>query len=209
MNKWRHGSKPVIGLVGGIGAGKSTASRCFEKRGGAVIDADAIGHTALGQPSIVEKIVQRWGDRVRKSDGSLDRWAIGQIVFANHEERGALEEMVFPFIREKCTVEIKTALDDSRVDFVVLDAPVLLEAGWNEIADRIVYVDAPRGIRLARVAARNGWNEQDLMSRESAQWPERMKKNLVDIVIENAAGSDDLQREIDRLLGEWDLLKQC
>src|SRR4051812_20425795 len=72
-----HWKKPVIGLVGAIGAGKSTAAKCFAARGGVVIDADSLGHDALRQPEIVAALIKRWGGRVRKGDGSLDRRAIG------------------------------------------------------------------------------------------------------------------------------------
>jgi dephospho-CoA kinase len=195
--------KPVIGLIGAIGAGKSRAARCFERKGGKLIDADAIGHKALEQPDIIEKIVQRWGDRVKKSDGSLDRRSIASIVFANQEELRALESIVFPFIGEECKKKIKEALDDSEIQFVVLDAAVLLEAGWNENVDRIVYIDAPRELRLARVAARSGWTEGDLSAREDAQWPVELKKAKSDVVLVNKSDSEELQRQIDRLLKEW------
>jgi dephospho-CoA kinase len=208
VSRWRHGSKPVICLIGGIGAGKSTAARCFESRGGVVIDADVIGHTALEQADIIEKIVGRWGDRVRKPDGSLDRRAIAQIVFANQEDRNALEEMVFPYIGERCKQEIAKVQRDTTVPFAVLDAAVMLEAGWNEIADWIVYLDAPRELRLARVAARSGWTDRDLTARETAQWTPEMKKAEADAVLINAAGSEELQLQVDRLLEGWHLLRQ-
>ncbi|HEV3387013.1 MAG TPA: dephospho-CoA kinase [Gemmata sp.] len=207
MNHFWHGSKPVIGLIGAIGAGKSTAARCFERSGGKVIDADTIGHKALEQPDIIEKIVQRWGDRIKKSDGSLDRRTIARIVFANQEERRALEFMVFPFIGEECKKKIKEALDDSEIRFVVLDAAVLLEAGWNENVDRIVYIDAPRELRLARVSARSGWTEGDLKAREDAQWPVALKKAKSDVVLVNKSDSEELQQQIDRLLREWGVLR--
>lgn len=205
MAIWRHGSKPVIGLIGGIGAGKSTVARCLAERGGAVIDADAIGHTALQQAEIIEKILARFGQGVRKEDGSLDRHAIARIVFANPEERNALEEMVFPFIGETCKKKIADALHDPQVRFVVLDAAVLLEAGWNEIADRIVYVDAPRELRLARVAARSHWTEHDLRAREMAQWSEDMKKMKADEVLVNDSDGEELQKNVDRLLERWQI----
>lgn len=175
-------------------------------RNGAVIDADVIGHRTLEQPNIIEKVTQRWGDSVRKANGSLDRRAIGRIVFANPKERNALEEMVFPFIGKECKKEIKKALDDPDIRFAVLDAAVLLEAGWNENVDRIVYIEAPREIRLARVAERNGWSEADLTAREAAQWPAEMKKAKSDVILINEASSEDLQRQIDQLLEEWQLL---
>jgi dephospho-CoA kinase len=200
---FRHGVKPVIGLIGGIGAGKTTAARCFADRGGLVIDADAIGHDALRQPEIVAKIVERWGERVRKPDGSLDRRAIGKIVFANPTERNALEQLVFPFIGEGCRQQIAHAQHDPAARFVVLDAAVLLEAGWNKEVDWIVYIDAPREVRLARVSKRTGWTEAELTAREAAQWPEDVKKARADAVIDNSAGPEELQRQVDRLLREW------
>src|SRR5690348_10852863 len=203
-----HSKKPVIGLIGAIGAGKSTAARCFAARGGVVIDGDALGHEALLQPAVVERIVARWGQGVRKPDGSLDRRAIARIVFANPEERNALEEMVFPYIGERCLQEIARAVADPAARFVVLDAAVLLEAGWNTAVDRIVYIDAPRDARLARLAARSGWTDADLATREAAQWPEQTKKARADAVIENAAGPAQLQEQVDRLLVEWRLLAQ-
>lgn len=198
--KFRHGPKPVIGLIGAIGGGKSTAARCFAARGGFVIDADALGHEALRQPGIVERVVGRWGDGVRRADGSLDRREIGRIVFANPTERSALEALVFPYIAGRCTAEIRKAMTDPTVAFVVLDAAVLLEAGWDGAADRIVYVDAPREQRVARLAARSGWSEADLTAREAAQWPAESKKARADAVIVNDAGVDELQEQVDRLL---------
>src|SRR5262245_27924834 len=203
---FRHGAKPGIGLIGGIGAGKSTAARCFANRGGFVIDADAVGHDALRQPEIVAKIVERWGERVRKPDGSLDRRAIGKIVFANPAERNALEQLVFPYIGETCRRQIAQAQNNPVARFIVLDAAVMLEAGWNKEADRIVYVDAPRDVRLARLLARSGWTEAELLAREAAQWPEDAKKSRADAVIVNAAGPEELQSHVDHVLREWGLL---
>jgi dephospho-CoA kinase len=205
MTAFKHGPKPVIGLVGGIGAGKSTAAQCFDRRGGFVIDGDALGHEALRQPEIVERLVARWGESVRKPDGSLDRRAIGRIVFANPGERSALESMVFPYIENRCQEEINCGMTDNSVKFVVLDAAVLFEAGWNTNVDRIVYVDAPREMRLERLLARSGWSEADLTAREAAQWPAAEKKARADAIVVNAAGSTELQEQVDRVLVLWGL----
>jgi len=154
--QFKHGPKPVIGLVGGIGAGKSTAARCFANRGGFVIDADALGHEALRQPEIIRRVVELWGVGVRKEDGSIDRRAIGRIVFGNPTERTSLERIVFPFITARCSEEIAKAMANPDVKFVVVDAAVLFEAEWDQNVDRIVYIDAPREQRLARLAERSG-----------------------------------------------------
>jgi dephospho-CoA kinase len=202
---FKHGPKPVIGLVGAIGAGKSTAARCLAARGGHVIDADALGHDALRQPEIVAALVKLWGVGVRKADGTLDRREIGRIVFADPVQRNTLEATVFPYIGERTRREISAAQANPGVAFVVLDAAVLLEAGWGGMVDRLVYVDAPRADRVARLAARSGWTEAELTARESAQWPADRKIAHADGVLVNDAGPAELQHQVDRLLAEWQI----
>lgn len=202
----RVGSRPVIGLIGGIGAGKSAVARAFAVRGGRVVDADAIGHEALRQPEIIACILERWGARVRKPDGSLDRRAIAKIVFADPIERNALEAMVFPYIGDGCRKEIDRARREPGVQFVVLDAAVMLEAGWNNEVDRIVYVDAPPDVRYRRLAARSGWSRADLAAREAAQLPGETKRVRASAVITNDAGLAELQEKVDRLLCEWGMI---
>ena len=201
-----HGPKPVIGLVGAIGAGKSTAARAFAAYGGHAIDADSLGHDALRQPDVVAALVARWGERVRRPDGTLDRREIGRIVFADAAERNTLEATVFPYIGVRTRQEIAAAQANPAVQFVVLDAAVLLEASWGAMLDKLVYVDAPRELRLARLAARSGWNDAELTAREAAQWPAAEKKSRADAVLVNAGGQAELQLQVARLLEEWTIL---
>jgi dephospho-CoA kinase len=202
---WRHGPKPVIGLVGGIGAGKSTAAAAFATRGGAVVNADALGHEALEQPDIRRRVLDRWGGRgnLVKPDGRLDRRAIAGVVFADPAERAALEGMVFPYIGRRALDEVVRAQADPAARFVVVDAAVMLEAGWDHVCDRVVYVDAPHEVRLARLAARSGWTAPDLAAREAAQWPAAEKLKRAAAVIVNDGSRERLQEQVDRLLGEW------
>jgi dephospho-CoA kinase len=197
----------VIGLVGAIGAGKSTAARCFAARGGHVIDADALGHEALRQPEIISALIGRWGERVRKPDGALDRGEIGRIVFADAAERNALEATVFPYIGRRTREEISAAQTNPDVAFIVLDAAVLLEAGWGELVDNLVYLDAPRQLRLTRLAARSGWIESELAAREAAQWSAEEKKMRSDAVLTNSAGPEALQEQVDRVLAQWQIAR--
>ena len=196
--------KPVIGLVGAIGAGKSTAAAAFALRGGFVVDADKLGHDALEQPEIRRMVLDRWGAAgiTRNTDGRIDRKAVAAIVFANPAERAALEGMVYPYIGKRAEEEIAAACAEPAVKFAVVDAAVMLEAGWN-ICDRLVYIDAPRSARLARVAARSGWTEADLAARESAQWPADAKKKRCDAIVVNEGSREQLQEKVDRLLKEW------
>lgn len=197
--------KPVIGLVGGVGAGKSAAAAAFARRGGAVIDADRLGHTVLELPVVKAALVERWGERVLKPDGAVDRRTVAGIVFADAAERRVLEAVVFPPITAAARERIAAAQADPAVRFVVLDAPTLLEAGWGELADRLVCVDAPRPVRLGRVA-RRGWTDADLTAREAAQLPAADKRARCDAVLVNDGTTDELQDRVDRLLAGWGLL---
>lgn len=195
--------KPVLGLIGGIGAGKTAAGRCLAARGGFVIDADKLGHVALDVPAVKRQLTERWGERVLHPDGAANRRAIAGIVFDTQAERGWLESVVFPVIGEMARAGIATAEGDPAARFVVLDAAVLLEAGWGSACDKVVYIDAPRAVREQRLAARSGWTPADLTARETAQWPAERKKDHTDAVVMNDGTPDDLQSKLDALLTSW------
>jgi dephospho-CoA kinase len=198
--------KPVVGLVGGIGAGKSAVAAAMARRGGQVVDGDRLGHEALELPDVKRQLVERWGKRVLKPNGAANRRAIAGIVFDEPTELKALEAMVFPHIGRRAREEIAAAQADSTVRFVVLDAAVMLEAGWADACDRIVYVDASRDVRLARLAARSGWKPEEVAAREAAQLAPEAKRARADAVLTNDGTPDQLQEHVDRLLGEWGLL---
>jgi dephospho-CoA kinase len=207
MSAFKHGPKPVVGLIGGIGAGKSTAAKCFAVRAGQVIDADVLGHEALRQPEVIESLVRRWGAHVHRPDGSLDRREIAKIVFADAAEREALESTVFPYIAGRTRELIAAAQANPGVAFVVLDAAVLLEAGWGGLVDELVFVDAPRDLRVARLRDRSGWSEADLTAREAAQWPADEKMLRAGAVLVNDSGAAALQEQVDDLLARWRLTR--
>ncbi len=149
--RWKHGSIPVIGLIGGIGSGKSLVSRQLEGFGAAVIDADAVGHALLGVPEIRAQIVEQFGRGVLEGpdadsymDSRIDRRALGKIVFADPAARRALEAILHPLMRGRFLEEIDRAVHGGAAGLVVLDAAILLEAGWDDLCDRIVFIDTPR-----------------------------------------------------------------
>lgn len=194
---------PVLGLIGAIGAGKSTAAAAFAERGGLAVDCDRLGHEALGLPEVIEQLVARWGTRILHGDGKPNRKAIGGIVFAEPAERTFLESVVFPAIGELAKREMARAAEDPAVRFIVLDAATLLEANWGDFCDRIVYVDAAEAIRRQRVLNRSNWSEAELARREAAQLPASEKIARADAVIRNDRSLDDLQAAVDRLVKEW------
>ena len=194
--------KPILGLIGAIGAGKSTVAEILAGHGGAVVNADAVGHDALDQDPIRESIAARW-QNVLRSDGRVDRRKVAEVVFAKPDERKALEAMVFPYIRRKCEEAMEVAQHNATRKFIVLDAAVMIEAGWTKVCDKLIYVEAPRELRLHRLAARSGWSDADLTAREAAQMPAEEKKQYADVILENANTRQELETAIVRLLTEW------
>jgi dephospho-CoA kinase len=195
--------RSVIGLIGGIGSGKSQVAAEFARHGAAVIAGDQLGHEALRQPDLRERVVERWGKEVLDSDGQVDRRALGQRVFAHQDELRALEEIVFPFIERRICEEIARAAQNSSVRCIVLDAAVLLEAGWNRFCDWIVYVHTPRPTRLDRLARQRGWTEKEVHARSEAQLPLTTKVSRADAAIDNSGSPEDLAPQVGRLLAAW------
>ncbi len=197
------GRKPVIGLIGGIGSGKSRVAAEFARRGAVIIAGDQLGHDALRQPAVKEQVVGRWGTTVLDESGDIDRRKLARIVFADAGELQALEGMTFPWIEQGITQGIRQAQENPGVRLVVLDAAVLLEAGWNKNCDRLVYVDAPDAERLARVAAQRGWSAKEVEARTAAQLPLAKKRSRADAVIDNSRSPEDLAAQVDNLLEQW------
>jgi dephospho-CoA kinase len=203
---WKHGAIPVIGLIGGIGSGKSAVAAILAARGAAVIDADRVGHEVLGEPEVTEEIVARFGENVLRRPASgespepqIDRAALGSIVFADPRSRRELESIVHPRMRERFRQDIGRLSQQGGARMIVLDAAILLEAGWDDLCDRVVFVEAPADLRRERVAKARGWTAAVLESRERAQWPPENKRLRADIVLVNGAGLDSLNREVGRL----------
>lgn len=195
-------SKPVLGLIGGIGSGKSAVAHQLAQRGALVIHADRLGHEALEQPDIRDRALARWGPGILGTDDRISRPSVAAIVFRDQAERRALEEMVFPHIERRCREEIDRGRADPNVVLIVLDAAILLEAGWDRVCDRILYVHAPREVRLQRLREGRGWSDQELELREQAQLPLEEKARRAHGRIDNSGSLEELTCQVDELLAE-------
>ena len=198
----RH-SPLILGLVGGIGAGKSQVADAFARRGARVISGDSLAHAALRQPEIKEQIVRRWGQRLLDDAGEIQRCLLAAVVFADADERRALEAMVHPWIKGRIRAEVEAARTDATVRLIVLDAAVMLEAGWHDVCDHLVYIDAPREVRLRRLAEQRGWAPREVESREAAQLPLTAKAAHADHTLDNSASLEHLDRQVDLLVRRW------
>ena len=196
---WLHGSLPVIGLVGGIGGGKSLAASVLAELGALVIDADKVGHTLLDQNPCRDIVVEVFGEGVLApftAEGErrpIDRKALGALVFADPFLLGRLEDILHPLMRRTFERAIAREVRRERYPAVVLDAAVLYEAEWNDLCDKVVFIDAAPEVRLARLEASRGWTAETLANREKAQGPLAEKRAEADVILANNATPDDLR----------------
>lgn len=190
----------VIGLVGGIGSGKSTLASCLGELGCVVVDADVIAHEVLQTESVRSEIEAWWGSAVLQEDGTLNRAAVGRIVFTDVAARLQLEALVHPLVKQACRKEIDAADASSRA--VILDAPLLLEVGLDAWCDTIVFIEAPDASRRDRVHARSGWESEEWALREQSQIALDEKRLRSDHVLVNAEDSIVLRQQAASLLNQ-------
>ena len=194
-----------IGLTGNIASGKSEVAKMLADRGATVIDADVLAREAVRpETQALKDIVKRWGKDILKNDGSLDRAALRQIVFADQSELDALNRIVHPGVTRLRDREIAQARE--RGDpIVVCVIPLLFERNLVEEFDAIVLVDAPRPLRLERMVAGRGLEATDAMNMIASQMPAELKRARADYVIENNGSIHDLERDVDAL---WSSLQR-
>jgi dephospho-CoA kinase len=199
---------PVVGLIGGMGSGKSRVAAEFARRGARIVSGDQYGHEALCQPEVRSKAVERWGPGILDERGEINRRALGAIVFADPGERKALEALSFPWIERRFQEEIAAAQADPAVRLVILDAAILLEAGWNTICDQLIYIHAPREVRLRRLSEQRGWNAKEVEARERAQLSLTDKVSRADAALDNSGSPEQLARQVEDLLRQWGIRGQ-
>jgi len=191
--------KPVIGLVGGVGSGKSTAAAEFARLGCAVIDADKIGHRLLNDPEVRRELQKRWGDAIVRPDGRIDRAALGKIVFADRSQLEALNAIMHPRMEARIHELIRRYREAPEVPAVVLDAAVLFEAGWDKLCSDTVFISAPEHLRTERISRRRGWDADQRRARENAQIPLDSKAAKCDHTIDNSSTVPHLRRQVRQL----------
>ncbi|MCG3131738.1 MAG: Dephospho-CoA kinase [Phycisphaerae bacterium] len=180
-------SKPIIGIVGTIGAGKSAVAGLLAEIGAGVIDSDAAAHEVLQEEDVRRTLVQWWGPRVCPDGQTVDRSVVASIVFADPEPLRRLEGLLYPRIAARRDAQAARFDQDAAIRAIVLDAPKLIEAGLDGLCDAVLLVDADRDLRLKRLAASRGWTEGDLLARERRQISVDEKRAKADEVIINDA----------------------
>ncbi len=187
----------VVGLAGGVGSGKSSAARAFAALGCVVIDSDVEAKRALESEEAKRELVSWWGPSVLNESGGVDRKRVAEIVFHDEAERRRLEALIHPMVR-RSRAEIIAGAGD--VPAVIVDAPLLFEAGLASACDVVVFVDTDRAVRLARVMEGRGWDEAELTRREAAQLDIQEKRARADHVLSNNGSEAELQRAARELM---------
>jgi dephospho-CoA kinase len=187
----------VIGLTGGIGSGKSTVTAILAELGARVVDADKIGHWVYRPGSEgFRAVVDAFGPEVVAADGTIDRARLGAIVFADPAARARLNAIVHPLIGAELAARIAAAREDGYALPVVVEAAILVEAGWRPLVDRLWVVSVDRETAIARVGASRGLSRADVELRLDAQLPDAERRRHADLVIDNSDGLDALRAQV-------------
>lgn len=194
--------KPVIGLVGGIGAGKSTVARMLESLGCGVIDADALAQAALEQLQVKQRLRQWWGNEIIDATGGIDRAAVGRIVFDDPVALARLECLLHPKVLEGRQELHRRYQAQPTIRVIVEDCPLLLEKGLDSGCDVLILVRADWPSRSRRVKASRGWSAQDLARREKMQISLDTKADRADYVIDNDLGKADCLEQVRHVLSQ-------
>lgn len=197
----------IIGLAGGVASGKSFVACQFQELGSRWLDADALGHEVLLRDEVIERVVKAFGLQVLDDNRQLDRKKIAAVVFGadsnSQQNLEVLEQIVHPPIFELIHARLQQ-LRDQQVPAVVLDAPVMFKAGWDQVCDRIVFIDAKPEVRLKRALAR-GWTQEHFAQREASQTPIQVKRQRATDVIDNNCDTESTKQQVIQLWKEWNL----
>lgn len=183
-------SKPIIGISGGIGSGKTYVARLFGALGCCVIISDEQVREVYRSDAVKRTLKEWWGDAVFDIEGEINRSAVAKLVFQNPAERTRLEQLLHPLVNKAREHLMQACAGDAQVLAFVWDTPLLFETGLDRQCDVLVFVDAPWDVRLSRVLKTRDWSETDLLSREKLQMPLDKKRKISDYVLSNTAGTD-------------------
>jgi len=185
----------VVGLTGGIGSGKSTASRLLRERGAVIVDADVAARKVVepGGPAY-QAVVDRFGPDILAPDGSIDRPALAAIVFTDPAARADLEAITHPAVGVLINEQLAAEAETDHV--VVLDVPLLVESGQMAVAG-VIVVDCPPEVAIRRLVEQRGMGEADARRRVAAQVSREERLAHADLVIDNAGSPEALDRQVD------------
>lgn len=193
---------PVIGVVGGIGSGKSLVSQAFADLGCGLIDSDQVAHKVLEHPAVIAQLVQWWGSDILNAQGQIERKKIARQVFGRPEEIAKLNALVHPKVDQHRRAQMENWASAGNIKAVIWDTPLLFEVGLDALCDYVVFVKVPWNIRLQRVSAARGWSEQELAKREKSQISLDKKEELSDYSVDNSGEVSNTLRQVHAIFSQ-------
>lgn len=194
--------KPIIGIIGGIASGKSTVAAEFGKLGCAVISADAIAHDLLMEEPVRDRVCELFGREILQPCGRIDRRKLAQLVFADESRLAALNKVIHPRVLQRTEELISKYNDCAHAKAIVLDMPLLIEVGWANRCDRLIYVRCDRDRRAGRLRDRGLLDEREIEIRENFQISVDKKAELADNTIDNNSDFLTLVRQIQDIFSD-------
>jgi dephospho-CoA kinase len=193
--------KPIIGIAGGIGSGKSMVARFLADLGCYVIDSDELSRQAYRKSEVVQTLQSWWGDAIVHPDGSVDRRAVAKRVFSDETQLRKLEGLIHPLVEQSRRQAMDLAIGKNPdLPAFVWDSPLLFESGLAARCDAVIFVQTPLAQRVARVGQARGWDEAELTRRENLQWPLDKKREISDYVVVNTADAEYARSQVNQVL---------
>ena len=203
------GKKPIIGIIGGVGSGKSTVAAEFGKLGCAVTDADKIAHELLEKKAAKKKIVDLFGQTVLNSAGKIDHRKLADVVFADADKLSSLNKIIHPLVLGRAEELIRQYNRQNEVKAIVLDMPLLVEVGWAKRCDKLIFVDCKRQLRVDRAKKMGVFEENQVKIRENFQISLDNKVAIADNTVDNNSDFSALARQVtdifSYIMGKWGL----
>ena len=186
----------IIGITGSIACGKSLVSNYLQEKGYTIIDADKIGHMALENDEVKKQLVNKFGKSILK-DNEVNRVTLGKLVFENNENLKELNNIIQPQIRKNISEQIQVHKNEK---LVFVDVPLLFEAKFDDLVEKIVVVSLDEKIQLERLMNRNSLSKEEALQRIKSQIPVREKEKLGDYVVDNSFTQENTYNQVDRIL---------
>ncbi len=184
----------VVGLTGGIGSGKSTAAKYFEKLGAKVINADVVARDSVSSGSqALLKIRQHFGEKIVDKKGKLDRSKLREIIFDNTSEKLWLENLLHPIIREKIILDINNTSES----YVLLESPLLFETNQYKLVNVVLLIDVPEELQVIRASQRDKSTSNEIKKIIKTQMPRSEKIKLSTYIADNTKSEDDLRNQVE------------
>jgi dephospho-CoA kinase len=192
---FKHGIL-TVGITGGIGAGKTTVCKIFEELGAKVIYADELAKEIMeNDESLKKKIKKIFGEK-SYIGGKLNRKFIADIIFSSDEKRKLLESIVHPAVIKRILSDLKKIADEGKYNFVIVEAALIFESGFDKELDYVLVVDADDEIKIKRIMKRDKCSKEEVLKRMRAQLDSKIKRELADMVIINDGDIDELMEKV-------------